>query len=50
MLDVDRLAPCAQVSIESVNEAGTVVYGTSTATPTLYGWIVVVPPCGQLRH
>jgi hypothetical protein len=36
-----------QVSIELVNEAGTVVYGTWTATPTFYGWIVVVPPCGN---
>ena len=47
VLDATAWPPATQVSIEFVNEAGTVVYSTSNATPTLYGWIVVVPPCGS---
>jgi hypothetical protein len=37
-----------QVLIELVNQkAVSQVYATWTAVPTIYGWVVVVPPCGS---
>jgi hypothetical protein len=47
MFDAIASPGVTQVSIELVNEAGTGVYDTWTATPTIYGWIVVVPPCSS---
>lgn len=36
-----------QVLIELVNNAGNDVFATWTAIPTIYGWVVVVPPCSS---
>ncbi len=46
----DTTAPpgVTQVSVELVNQQEiTDVFDAWTATPTIYGWIVVVPPCGS---
>jgi hypothetical protein len=36
-----------QVLIELVNYAGNDVFATWTAIPTIYGWVVVDPPCSS---
>jgi hypothetical protein len=47
VFDASASPGVTQVLIELVNEEGTDIYEGWTATPTIYGWIVVVPPCSS---
>ena len=47
VFDASASPGVTQVLIELVNQEGTDIYEGWTATLTIYGWIVVVPPCSS---